>query len=247
MPALIPIGAALVGGYVASRGAKSAADTSAAASDRAGQIQADQYAQTRADQAQYRDAGYTSLAQLASGTAAGGEFNKPFSMADYTADPGYQFRVQQGEQAINRAAIAGGSRYSGATLKALTEYGSGQASQEFGNAYNRWQSDLTGRYNRIASVAGIGQTATNQTQAAGQVAATGQAQTTQNAGNARASGYTGVGNAINGTIGTLANNYQQGQYLNNMNRPDYNNYSSGYAEGGGRANDYSYNMQQYGN
>lgn len=227
------------GGLIAANASRSAAGTAAGASDRAAQINVDQYAQTRADQAPYRDAGYTSLAQLTKGTAAGGEFNKPFSMNDYLADPGYQFRVQQGEEAINRAAIAGGGRYSGATLKALTEYGSGQASQEFGNAYNRYQSDLSGRYNRIASVAGIGQTATNQTQAAGQASATGQATAVQNAGNARASGYTGTANAINGTIGTLANGYMQNQYLSGMN-------DSSYGAGGGRAYDYSSNMQQYG-
>lgn len=246
MPALIPIGAAIVGGVIASQGAKSAAKTTAAAADRATQLQADQYQQTRTDQAPYRDAGYTSLAQLSKGTADGGEFNRDFTMKDYLADPGHAFRLQQGEEAINRAAIAGGSRYSGATLKALTQYNSDQASQEFGGAYNRYQSGVSARFNRLASVAGIGQTATNQTAAAGSTAAIGQAQTIQNAGNARASGYTGSANAINGTVGTLVNDYQQRQFLNGMNRPDYNNHSSGYAEGGGRATDYSDNMQRYG-
>lgn len=204
---------AIGGGLIAANASKGAASTQAAASDRAAQLQADQYAQTRADQAPYREAGYGALSQLSGGTAAGGEFNKPFTMADYQADPGYAFRQQQGEQGINRAATAGGARYSGATLKALSRFNSDLASQEFGNSFNRYQTDLGNRYGRLASVAGIGQTATNQTGQAGQAAAAGQGQAIQNAGAATASGYVGRANAITGTIGNLANNYQQ---LNTM-------------------------------
>lgn len=206
------LGGAAIGAY----GANKAANTQADAADRAGQLSAAQAAQAREDQAPYRQAGYTALSQLTGGTTAGSEFNKPFSMADYQADPGYAFRVQQGEQGINRAATASGSRYSGATLKALARFNGDQASQEFGNSFNRYQTDLGNRFGRLASLAGIGQTATNQTTANGQAAATTQAQTVQNSGAARASGYVGVGNVVNGAIGQLANNYGQQQYLSNM-------------------------------
>lgn len=57
--------------------------------------------------------------------------------AGFQADPGYQFRLQQGEQAINRAASAQGGRNSGRTLQALQAHGQDLASQEFGNYANR--------------------------------------------------------------------------------------------------------------
>lgn len=230
---------AVAGGYIASNGSKSAANTVAGASRDAAQLENEQYQQTREDQlaqlAQqradsqpYRDAGYAALSQLAGGTAPGGEFNRNFTMADYQADPGYQFRLQQGEQGINRAATASGSRYSGATLKALSRFNSDQASQEYGNAYNRFQTDTGSRFNRLSSLAGTGQTAVTQAgnaaqnaygtiASAGQANASGQANALQNAAAARASGYIGVGNAINGTIGSLTNQYQQRQYLNGLN------------------------------
>jgi hypothetical protein len=246
---------AIGGGLIAANGAKSAANTQAGAADRAGQLQNEQYQQSRADQQaqiaqqradtqQYRDAGYTALSQLSGGTAPGGEFNRNFSMADYTADPGYQFRLDQGEQGINRAATASGSRYSGATLKALSRFNSGLASQEYGNAYSRFNSDVGNRFGRLASMAGIGQAATtqvgqggqngvNQMTSAGTMSANGQAGSVQNAGAARASGYVGVGNSINGTIGGLVNNYGQQQMLSSMAGNGLNNYngtSSGYMD-----------------
>lgn len=59
----------------------------------------------------------------------------PFS--GFQADPGYQFRQEQGEQAINRAAAARGGRLSGRTLKELGRFNQGLASQEYQNFANR--------------------------------------------------------------------------------------------------------------
>jgi len=187
-------------------------------------------AQQREDQRPYREAGYAALSNIQAGFKPGGDFNRDFTMADYEADPGYRFRVSEGENAINRAATAAGSRYSGATLKALSRFNSDQASQEYGNAYNRFQNNVAGRYNRLASLAGIGQTATNQTQQAGTNAysnimnsginATNAINNSaQNAAAARASGYVGTANMIGGGLQQLANNYQQQQYLNQYQTP----------------------------
>lgn len=201
------VGGAVVGGLIASNGAKSAASTQAASADRAADLQWQQYQQTREDQAPWRAAGEASLSQLTGGLNPGGEFNRSFSMADYQADPGYQFRLSEGEKGIERAAAARGSRYSGATLKALARFNSDQASQEYNNSFNRYQTDLGNRFGRLASVAGLGQTATNQVSAAGQSAATNMGQAIQDAGTARASGYVGSSNAINGALGQISNYY----------------------------------------
>lgn len=243
--ALLSAGAGVAGGMIAANATENAADSAAQSADKAGARIDAQYQQTRADQAPYRDAGYTSLAQLGRGTVNGGEFNRDFTMADFNADPGYQFRVQQGEQGINRAATAGGMRYSGATLKALAGYNSNMASQEYGNAYARFNNNTTTRFNRLAAISGIGQTATNATGAAGQVAANGGAKADMAAGSARASGYTGVAGAINGTIGGVVNDLQQRSYLSDLNRSSYADPSYG-AGNGGRSGDYSDNAQLYG-
>src|SRR3990167_9690943 len=59
----------------------------------------------------------------------------------FEQDPGYQFRLQQGEQALGRSAAARGGRLGGAQLKALADYGQGMASQEFGNFAARRQGE----------------------------------------------------------------------------------------------------------
>ena len=57
--------------------------------------------------------------------------------AGFDQDPGYQFRLAQGQQALDRSQAASGGRYSGAALKAGVGYNSGMASQEFGAAAAR--------------------------------------------------------------------------------------------------------------
>lgn len=61
-----------------------------------------------------------------------------FAMSDYQADPGYQFRLDQGNRGLNNSAAAGGGLLSGATLKAIARWNSDQASQEYQNAVNRY-------------------------------------------------------------------------------------------------------------
>jgi len=74
---------------------------------------------------------------------------------DFQADPGYEFRIGQGEDAINRAAGVGGSRYSSATMKDLMGFNQGMASDEYGRAYARREGTLGG-------LAQMGQHATDQ-------------------------------------------------------------------------------------
>lgn len=83
---------------------------------------------------------------------------------DPTTDPGYQFGMDQGLQALDRKAAASGGRVSGAALKAATRFGTDYATTGYGAAYQRRQDTL----NRLAAVAGIGQSATNASTQAGQ-------------------------------------------------------------------------------
>ncbi len=248
------VGGAIIGGVASnsasSKGAK-AADHAADISDKNfQQTRADQlgqYAQQRADSEPYRQAGYGALAQLNAGLVPGGDFNRNFTLADFNKDPGYGFRQSEGEKGINRAAIAGGGRYSGATLKSLTRFNGDLASQEYGNAFGRFNTELGNRFNRLSGVAGTGQTAVAQIGQAGQNAFSNIGQAGQNnsnaqgnaamaAGAARASGYTGVANSINSGIGQYTNYSNQQQFLNQMNQtpppPSVGEYS-GYGGAGG--------------
>lgn len=205
---------AVAGGVIAANASGKAANAQANAANNANRTQAEQYQQTREDQAPWREAGGTAVGQLSAGTVAGGEFNRNFTMADFNADPGYQFRMDQGSKALQASAAARGGLLSGGTLKSLDRYGQDYASNEYGNAYNRFNNDQTTRFNRLSSIAGLGQTSVGQTSAAGANAANQIGSNTIGAGNAQAAGYVGQANAVNNGISSLGNFYMQQQYLN---------------------------------
>lgn len=74
-------------------------------------------------------------------------------------DPGYQWRLQQGAQGVMNQAGAGSGSLSGPALKALMEYNQGAASQEYNNAFNRFQTQQGNIFQRLTSMAGMGQNA----------------------------------------------------------------------------------------
>jgi len=210
--AVVGAGASLVAGGKAAGAQRDAAAQQAALGREQIAENRRQYDQSRADLAPYRDAGYTSLKDLVAGTRPGGQFDKVFTNADFVKDPGYQFRMAEGARGVEASAAARGGALSGGALKALARYQQGYASNEFGAAYDRFNSNLTGRYNRLAGLAGTGQTATNSGIAAGQAMNTANANARNqigdaigSAGNATASMYAGVGNTISQTANNLGN------------------------------------------
>lgn len=86
-----------------------------------------------------------------------GSLAKPFSMADYQADPGYAFRLAEGQKAIQRSQAARGGLLSGAAVKAANNYAQDSASAEFQNAYNRFNQNQTNLFNRLSGISGTGQ------------------------------------------------------------------------------------------
>ena len=90
------------------------------------------------------------------------EFTRNFTMADFQADPSYQFRMNEGMKARERSAAARGGLNSGRMMKELERYGQDLASTEYTNAYNRFNADRDRRFGRLSQLAGIGQTATGQ-------------------------------------------------------------------------------------
>ena len=201
--AVIAGGAAIAGGAMASSASKKAAKTQAASADRASQIQQENFEQTRKDLMPYKQAGDTSLNQLMGQMAPDGYFNQTYTGQDIYSDPSYQFRLQQGQNAIQSSAAAQGGLLTGATLKALQNYGQESASQEYSNAYNRFNADQTNRYNRLSNLVGIGQNAAAQVGNAGAQTAQAVANNTMAGANSIAAGQVGSANAWSNTANDL--------------------------------------------
>ena len=151
----------------------------------------------------WRKAGEAALNKLAPLT----EYTK-FGMNQFTQDPGYAFRLSEGQKALDRQAAARGGLISGSALKAAQRYGQDMGSQEYTNAFNRYQTERAAQLNPLQSLAGVGQTAANQMGNAagaygtnmGNIAMTGGTNAANAAlmqGNIRASQYGNVGSALN--------------------------------------------------
>lgn len=201
------------------------------------------------------------------------DFKAPTDVTEQN-DPGYQFRLKQGQQALERSASAKGTLLTGGTLKDLTDYEQGAASQEYGNVYSRslqdWQNqynsaltnfqtgyntDLSNwttnynaanqqyqqaynifennqakQYNRIANMAGLGQTAAGQLGQSGLGYAGLNSGLITGGGNALAAGGVGSTNSWMNAFNNIGNIYGNssnlgGLYGNNQtSRPDASSY-----------------------
>lgn len=200
------IGGALLGG----RAAKSAASTQADAANRAAQLQQEQFERQIELQAPYRQAGERALGKL----ELASEYT-PFGMDQFQQDPGYAFRLAEGQKALQQSAAARGGLISGNALKAATRYGQDMGSQEYTNAFNRYQTERQARLNPLQVLAGVGQSSVNQLGVAGQNYANNAGQAIGAAGQATASGYMGVANAANQGFNQYLN-YTQNQATNNL-------------------------------
>jgi len=189
----------VVGAYSANR----AANIQAGASDRSADLQYKQYQDTVARQKPFYDVGVNALPEL----VAASKYT-PFGMDQFQADPGYAFRLSEGQKALERSAAARGGLLSGGTGKALSRFGQEMGSQEYTNAFNRYQAERQARLGPLQSLTGMGQTTAQQLGTAGQTMAGNVGNEMTNSAAARASGYVGGANALTGGLS---------QYLNYTN------------------------------
>jgi len=161
-------------------------------------------------QTPYVDAGKQTIGQLASGLQAGGEFNRSFTADDFEADPGYEFRQAQGQKAVERSAAARGGALSGAAIKASNEYGQNLASQEYQSAYQRYNTDLAGRFNRLSSVAQMGQHAADVSSNNETERGTNLGNLSLNKGNVNAAKQVATYNAVANSLQALGGAYSGG-------------------------------------
>ena len=260
------IGSSLVGAYSANRASSAQQQSAGEAtqaqrdiSDQQTALQREQYLKQLELNEPFRQGGLTGqnmlLAQL-QGPYGSAKFGgvpgydpasamRNFGASDFQADPGYAFRLSEGMKALDRTAASRGGLLSGATLKGAQRYGSDLASQEYqnafnryqanraqqaqeyGNAFNRFQTERTNTLAPLQSLAGVGQSAAQQAQQASQNYATGATNTLGNygnaaasniigAGNARASGYVGGANALSSGLGQGLNFYQNQNLVNQL-------------------------------
>lgn len=193
--AMIAGGATLASSLIGSNAASKAAKTQAGAADRAAELQREQFDRQVELQEPWRQAGINALNKMQSGDVMG------------QMDPSYQFRLGEGLKALDRQAAARGGLISGGALKAAQRYGQDFASTEFGNAYNR-----------LAGLAGVGQTATGAMSNAAGTYGANAGNLMTSAGAARASGYVGGANALTGGLNQYLN-YTQNQNLLNRLMP----------------------------
>ena len=213
-------GSALLGASAS----KSAAKTQAAATDRAGELQKEMFEEQNRLQEPFRQGGLTAQNKLLTyfglpgGTEGAdyGKYARDFGMSDFTTDPGYAFRLAEGQKTLDRQAAARGGLISGGALKAAQRYGQEMGSQEFTNAFNRFQTNRANQLQPLQSLMGAGQTATN-------TMGTAAANYGSNAGNlmtsggaARASGYVGGANALTSGLGQYMNYTQSQNLLNRL-------------------------------
>ena len=206
------------------------------------------------------------------GAAGYGSANQPYSMAgfdpnslmrnfgasDFQTDPGYNFRLSEGLKALDRQAAARGGMMSGAALKAAGRYGQDVALQEYGNAFNRFQTNrasqaglFTDAYNRdrTRQMDEYGRLSDFTTRGANAAANTGTSQAAYGsnaanlmsqgaqamgqgvlgAGQAAAAGQMGAGNTYNNAINAALQGYQNNQMMNLFRQSAYSPQQIAYA------------------
>jgi hypothetical protein len=209
------IGSALVGGAASMSGARKASKAQSKAADQAAQLQREMFEKQMELQEPFRQAGITSQNELMRLLGIGGDtaaadygmLTRGYRPEDLQMDPGYAFRLSEGQKALERSAAARGGLLSGSMLKGAQRFGQEMGSQEYMNAFNRAQAQLGTRLGTLGSLYGAGQASAQQIAGqAGQMGA--------NVGNlmnqsaqARASGYMGQANALSNALGQAAMGY----------------------------------------
>jgi hypothetical protein len=159
----------------------------------------------------YKKAGVNALWNLEDRINAGpGEFTK---------SPGYDFRLQQGVNALDRSAAARGKLLSGSQAKAITQYGQDYGSSEYQNWLNQWYQSLTPYQNLVNT---------------GLSAQGASVLPTMTVGESRAAGTLGQANSLNNLLNWGTN--QVPAVTNMFANPGYsaplNYFNTGLASGG---------------
>jgi hypothetical protein len=220
--AAVTAAAAVGGAVISSKASKKASAAQQQAAQDANAAQERMFQKQIELQEPFRQGGITAQNELMQLLGIGGDkaaqgygsMAKAFGTDQFQQDPGYAFRQSEGMKALERSAAARGNLLSGSTMKGIQRFGQDLASQEYQNAFNRYQVERSARLNPLQSLMGSGQSATNvMTSAAGQMGQN-EASNLYNAGQARASGYIGSANALTNALGQIGG-YASNAPMNN--------------------------------
>lgn len=215
--------AGLGGAALSASASKSAAGTEANAANKAAQIQQTEFNTTTANEAPFLGAGNNALVALMKGLGLGpggtgtGTLNagvQPWDPSNLQNTPGYQFQLQQGEQALTDQKTATGGVGGGNTLRALVGYGQGLAGTEYQNAFANYlqqqqlqQGVQQQQFGQLQTVAGSGQNAAANLGALGAQTATSIGNDLTSGASATAASQVGAANAINTGISGISSNF----------------------------------------
>lgn len=247
---LLAGGGSLLGGLFGSIGASDAAKAQAASLNRAIDLQAMEYQDIAAKMLPFLQMGTTANTVLGSnyfGINPLGGYNQqapflqpisatvgpppnpndPALRAAFTASPGYQYSLQQSNNAIQNSAAGRTGAVSGNMMRALQQNASGLANQDWWNNYNAVVSNYLNRYNDVAnqrstiigglgSLAGSGQNAAAQLGGFGQSAVSNIGGLLGTLGSSQAAGILGSSNALSSGISGALNNIDFGSLFGSM-------------------------------
>lgn len=202
-------GGSVAGGLVSGVLGDRASKRQAASADRATDVEREMYYQSREDQMPWLTTGKEYLGKLSDYA----DSYTPFTGESLTSDPGYQFGLKEGINAINTGAASNGTLLSGKRLRDLAQFGQDYAGTKFNEAFQRNLAERSNRYNELAGIAGTGQTAAQSIGSYGANTASNIGNYATQAGNARAAALTNWGNSVNNTLGNIGNLYMSNDLL----------------------------------
>lgn len=240
----------VAGAVIGAVGSNMAAGTQADAQKQAAATQQQMFNTINQQEQPFIQAGYGATTRLSDllGTSGNtdasgyGSLTSNFTPQDFlnNLDPGYQFQLQTGAQALRNADTPGVGALSGPALKDLMSFNQGMAATGYQNAFNRFTTQQNNIFSRLSAIAGLGQNAATNVGTAGTSLGTGLAQAQAAAGGSLAGGIVGATNSLGGSIPLaylMANNnsggggYGAGSYdsvMQNGNFGGPNAYGSGY-------------------
>jgi hypothetical protein len=192
-------------GYQTGQAAKDAAQIQADSAANALALQREQFEYQKGLLEPYRQAGESALGRLSGVMGLDGQPAQPQQLLDM--DPGYAFRLGEGMKALERVQAARGNMLSGGAIKAGQRYAQDFASGEYGNAYNR-----------LANIAGLGQTVGGQLGSAAQQFGQTAGETMSQGANALAAGRVGRTSGYMGGIGGAVGSFQNYQNQQQQNQ-----------------------------
>lgn len=240
------VGGAVIGSVVTAQGAKSAANTQAAAQDQASANQMAMFNTIQGQEQPFMNAGVTATNQLSGMLQPGGYLNNqsytPFSFDPSSLEnsPGYQFAQKQGLAAVANNEAPNVGALSGPALKALTQFSTGTAAQYYNDYFNQalnkyatnfntQQTQQNNIFSRLSAIAGLGQNAASNTGTAGTQLGIGSAQALAGAGASQAGGTVGAANAISGGLSSIGNGFALNSILSSNAAAGASGWGAGYS------------------